>query len=161
MATTTSTGRAGLPGGDTRSGTRLYHPKEQDGRTFRPAPSPEQLARLSRAGWVDTPAKLPGYTPPETAGPGLDGIEEADFVSDDAAQPVERVARAARAGAASGEPSIDIRTIPVGEAAAIIAKVSDPVVLSKILQREKGSSKPKGGRRAVIEAIADRLADLA
>ena len=151
----------GLPGGDTRSGTRLYHPKEQDGRTFRPAPSPEQLAKLARAGWVDSPAKLPGYVVPDTASTNLAELDEADFARDDAPQPAAQAARAARVGATTGEPAIDIRAIPVGEAVAIVQKVSDPVVLKKILTREKGSSKPKGGRRAVIEAVADRLADLA
>lgn len=150
----------GLSGGDVRSGTRLYHPKEQDGRTFRPTPTPEQLARLARQGWVDSPTKLPGYVAPDTASTHLSEIDEEDFARDDAPQPAAQAARAARAGATTGEPSLDIRTIPVGEATEIIAKVADPAVLRKILQREKGSVKPKGGRRAVIEAIADRLADL-
>lgn len=169
----------GLPGGDARPGIRLYHPREpgdDKGRTFRPVPDEDHLLRLARAGWVDTPRKLPGYIDPVTSTEYAD--EAGDYTEDAlkeathsamsqtvAAQARVRAAVAAHetrmaAPRSAGEPSIDIRTIAQDESVAIIAKIEDPVILKKILKRERGSPKPKGGRRKVLDALMDRLAEV-
>lgn len=170
----------GLAGGDLRAGIRLYHPKDPEGRTFRPIPEDDHLQRLARAGWVDTPRKLPGYQDPEMV-PGL-GPNQDDYTEPareatatggapastvvwgtaPVAVPVGKtgIAIGARPAKPAGEPSIDIRTIPAEEAVAIIANLTDREAIRKILSREKTSTKPKGGRRKVLDALSDRMAEL-
>lgn len=144
----------GLPGGDTRPAIRLYHEKYPDGHTFRPIPDTDRLVKMGRAGWVDTPAKLPGYVPPESSIPGFGDHDPVLTAAATTPPPKAAVVEGPR------EPAIDIRTIPAAEAVAIVGKITDGVVLRKIHQREKSTLKPKGGRRAVLDALADRMADL-
>ena len=125
----------------------FYHARlAPEGKVYRPAPDEGTLARLGAEGWVDTPEKfghaadlsdpmpavLPPADPPPGPGPNPPTVA----------------------------PPIDIRTMPVDEAVAVVQRVTDRAALERIRVREAGSSKPKGGRKRVLAAVADRLKTL-
>lgn len=123
-----------------------YHDHEPNGRLFNPRPTDEILEKLASRGWVDTPAKLKVNIEAEKkkAELGLaDGLDLDDLdLTEQPAKP------------AGG---VDIRKLPAAEAVTVIQALTDETTLKKILAREKGSTKPKGGRKAVLKALKDQL----
>lgn len=137
---------AGTPGGDTRPGVILFHAtmREPDGspkpRLFRPQPDANELLTLKTKGWVDHPGLIDAEPEP---------VPEPEIVPPPA--PVAKVA---------AKPKIDIRTVPADEAVVMVGNVSDTGVLKAILERERTTEKPKGGRKSVLQAITDRIIEL-
>lgn len=80
-------------------------------------------------------------------------------------QAVEDEAESSSVVAPAPEPpgaqkDADVHSTPLDQALLIVAEITDVEHLQTIAAREARNPKPKGGRKALLKAVADRLAAL-
>lgn len=149
----------------------LYHPRHDNGerddsqpllrhaKTFRPQPTDEQMEKLRKAGWKESPHELAGYQHPASAQEMPYDFDATEVDIEDALALDEGEERGIPAGrraveTAAPEAPKDIRLLAAKDALRIIETISEPAVLQKIRAREQAGAKP---RVSVLNAIDARL----
>lgn len=133
--------------------TDKSQPMLKHGRTFRPQPTAEQMQKLKKAGWKESPHELPGYVHP----PSAQDIPDYDLFLDEGDELEDMPEDDTRLGTAPPVVPQDIRAIPAPEAVIVINTISDKKTLNRINKREAAGARP---RKSVLNAIAARLEQL-